>query len=103
MSNSKSLWRQLATLRWLNKRLNRRGFPCARRKPLAGSLVFTPTSSPVPLDDYLRWWRYQKGANGRHPEGPNSNIKGRKKYPIVHVAYADAVAYAKWVGKRLST
>jgi len=70
---------------------------------VAGSLVFTPTSSPVPLDDYLRWWRYQKGANWRHPEGPNSTIKGREKYPVVHVAYADAVAYAKWVGKRLPT
>jgi formylglycine-generating enzyme len=51
----------------------------------------------------LRWWRYQKGANWRHPEGPNSNIKGREKYPVVHVAYVDAVAYAKWVGKRLPT
>lgn len=70
---------------------------------VAGSLVFTPTSSPVPLTDYLRWWRYEKGANWRHPEGPNSTIKGREKYPVVHVAYVDAVAYAKWAGKRLPT
>jgi formylglycine-generating enzyme len=70
---------------------------------VAGSLVFTPASSPVTLDDYLQWWRYQKGANWRHPEGTDSNIKGHEKYPVVHIAYDDAAAYAKWAGKRLST
>lgn len=70
---------------------------------VAGSTVFTRTKSRVPLDDYSRWWRYQKGANWRHPEGPHSSIKGRVKYPVVQIAYEDAVAYAKWAGKRLPT
>ena len=70
---------------------------------VAGSIVFTPTARPVPLDDYSQWWRYQKGADWRHPEGPGSSITGREKYPVVQIAYDDAVAYAKWAGKRLPT
>jgi formylglycine-generating enzyme len=79
-------------------------FPGAPPENLvAGSTVFTPTKSEVPLDDYFQWWRYVKGANWRHPQGPESNIKGKEKYPVVQIAYDDAVAYAKWAGKRLPT
>jgi len=79
-------------------------FPTALPENLvAGSTVFTPTSAPVPLDDHFQWWRYQKGANWRHPQGPDSNISGRENYPVVQVAYPDAVAYAQWAGKRLPT
>ena len=46
---------------------------------------------------------YVRGANWRHPAGPGSELKGREKHPVVHVGYADAVAYAKWAGKRLPT
>jgi formylglycine-generating enzyme len=70
---------------------------------VAGSTVFTPTPGPVLLNNHFQWWRYQKGANWRHPEGPDSDIKGREKYPVVHVAYPDAEAFAKWAGKRLPT
>jgi len=79
-------------------------FPGAKPENLvAGSTVFTPTDRPVPLNNLLQWWRYVPGANWRHPEGPQSNIEGREKYPVVQVAYADAAAYAKWAGKRLPT
>jgi formylglycine-generating enzyme len=79
-------------------------FPDAPAENLvAGSSVFTPTSQAVPLNNYFQWWRYQKGANWRHPEGPESSIKGRENYPVVHIAYDDALAYAKWAGKRLPT
>jgi formylglycine-generating enzyme required for sulfatase activity len=79
-------------------------FPGAPPENLvAGSTVFTPTPEPVPLDNHYVWWRYQKGANWRHPEGPESNINGREHYPVVQIAYDDAVAYAKWAGKRLPT
>jgi formylglycine-generating enzyme required for sulfatase activity len=77
-------------------------FPTAPPENLvAGSVVFTPTSEPVSLDDHYQWWSYVKGANWRHPEGPQSDIKGKENYPVVQIAYPDAVAYAKWAGKRL--
>ena len=79
-------------------------FPTAPPENLvAGSTVFTPTPSPVPLNDHFQWWRYQKGANWRHPNGPDSDLRGREKYPVVHIAYDDAVAYATWARKRLPT
>jgi sulfatase modifying factor 1 len=70
---------------------------------VAGSTVFTPTPGKVALDDYFQWWSYVHGADWRHPTGPNSNIEGRGNYPVVQIAYADAVAYALWAGKRLPT
>lgn len=68
-----------------------------------GSMVFTPPSAPVTLNDYSQWWRWVVGANWQHPEGPQSSIEGKAKYPVVQIAYEDAEAYAKWVGKRLPT
>jgi formylglycine-generating enzyme len=79
-------------------------FPGAPRELLvAGSFVFTPPDQPVPLDNELRWWSYMKGANWRHPMGADSTIAGKGSYPVVHVTYEDAEAYAKWAGKRLPT
>ena len=66
-----------------------------------GSLVFKKTQGPVDLRDFRNWWDWTPGADWRHPEGPASNIGGRDRHPVTHVAYADAVAYADWVGKAL--
>ncbi|MDQ6469123.1 formylglycine-generating enzyme family protein [Flavobacterium sp. LHD-80] len=79
-------------------------FPTANEEDLiTGSVIFTPTPAAVNLNDFLQWWRYEPNTDWRHPEGPQSSIKGREKYPVVHIAYEDAAAYAKWAGKRLPT
>jgi formylglycine-generating enzyme required for sulfatase activity len=79
-------------------------FPGAPSENLAaGSVVFSPPDHPVKLNNHFQWWNYVKGANWRHPEGPQSGIKERGNYPVVHIAYEDALAYAQWAGKRLPT
>lgn len=79
-------------------------FPDAPEESLvAGSVVFTPPPQKVPLNNHIQWWAYVHGADWRHPEGPKSDIRGRENHPVVHIAWPDAVAYAKWAGKRLPT
>ncbi|MEM7380777.1 MAG: formylglycine-generating enzyme family protein [Bacteroidota bacterium] len=69
-----------------------------------GSLVFRKPGKPVPnLYDFSQWWMWKIGANWKMPKGPGSSIKGKEAYPVVHIAYEDAVAYCEWAGRRLPT
>ena len=68
-----------------------------------GSLVFTPPDHPVDLRIWTQWWTFKFGAYWRRPFGPRSSISGLNEHPVVHVAYRDAEAYAKWAGKELPT
>lgn len=71
----------------------------------AGSLVFHKTVTPVDLSNPGNWWRFDFGADWSHPLGPDSDIASLKleDHPVVHIAYADAAAYAAWAGKDLPT
>lgn len=69
----------------------------------AGSLMFNPPMGPVDTRDWSQWWTFQFGATWRKPYGAGSSLRGLDDHPVVHVAYADAAAYAAWVGKALPT
>jgi formylglycine-generating enzyme len=91
-------------------------FPLAARPANAGdypgskpemlqpaSVVFREPSHRVDLSNHFNWWTYVPGADCRHPAGPASSIKERAQHPVVHIAFEDAQAYGKWVGKELPT
>jgi len=68
-----------------------------------GSVVFNSPSYPLADGAMARGWSFVPGASWKHPAGPGSSIAGRENHPVVHVAWEDAVAYARWAGKRLPT
>ena len=68
-----------------------------------GSMVFCKTPGPVDLRSPAAWWRFVPGAAWHSPEGPGSTIATRAHHPVVHLAQADAAAYAAWRGARLPT
>ena len=77
------------------------GMDPALAKP--GSIVFVPPAHPVDVADGAVWWRFVPGADWRHPLGPQSDLAGRERHPVVHIGYSDALAYAQWAGKALPT
>ena len=69
-------------------------------KPSA--IVFVGSKLP-PGTDPGQWWRVVQGADWRHPQGPGSSIAGKESHPVVQIAYDDALAYARWLGRDLPT
>jgi formylglycine-generating enzyme len=81
-----------------------RDYPGAKPEMLEpASVVFRKSVGPVDLSNRYNWWTYVRGADWLHPRGPASTLKGIWDHPVVHVAYEDAEAFAKWVGKELPT
>ncbi len=71
---------------------------------MPGSLIFREDVKQVQnLNDYSQWWEWKNGADWKHPQGPDSSIKGKGNYPVVQVSYDDAVAYCKWANRSLPT
>ena len=67
------------------------------------SMVFVKPGGPVDMRDLRNWWVFMRGADWRHPQGPDSSINGLDDHPVVHVAYRDAQAYAVWADKVIPT
>jgi len=72
--------------------------PAYMLKP--GSAVFTPPDRPS--RNHADWWAYVPGASWKKPYGPNGPdaVAGQ---PVVHLAWDDMQAYARWKGGRLPT
>ncbi len=68
---------------------------------LPSSVVLVPPTGAVDTGNIYNWWQYLAGADWRHPRGPGSSLEGLDDHPVVHVAFADALAYATWAGKEL--
>ncbi|KAJ0179806.1 hypothetical protein K1T71_004397 [Dendrolimus kikuchii] len=49
------------------------------------------------------WWYKVDGANWKHPNGPDCDLKNLMDHPVVHVSWNDAREYCKWRGARLPT
>ena len=69
----------------------------------AGSLVFIKPAAPVDRRDLKNWWHFLRGANWREPQGPGTSVEDKDEHPVVHIAFADAEAFARWEGKTLPT
>ena len=86
------------------KPANAEDYPGAKPHLLVpSSVVFLKAAGPVDMSNAYNWWTYVAGANWKHPRGPGSSLQGLWKHPVVHVAFEDAEAYAKWAGKELPT
>jgi formylglycine-generating enzyme required for sulfatase activity len=48
-------------------------------------------------------FRFVRGADWRHPDGPRSSVEDRLDHPVVAVSHRDAEACARWLGMRLPT
>ncbi|MBL8339171.1 MAG: formylglycine-generating enzyme family protein [Rhodoferax sp.] len=70
---------------------------------VAGSAVFDNTLPGLQDGQPDTWWTYRPGAFWRQPLGPGSDLRGLDDHPVVHLAHADALAYAQWAGKQLPT
>jgi formylglycine-generating enzyme required for sulfatase activity len=79
-------------------------YPGAKVELLApSSVVFAKPAQRVDMRNPYNWCHYVRGADWRHPLGPNSSIEGRENHPVVHVAYPDVEAYSEWIGKEIPT
>jgi formylglycine-generating enzyme len=66
------------------------------------SYVFVPGRfAPRPDDPHwMPWWQPVEGASWQHPEGPDSDLKGRDNHPVVHVCWHDVKDYCAWRSKK---
>jgi sulfatase modifying factor 1 len=79
-------------------------YPGAKPELLApSSVMFKKADGPVDLSNRFNWWSYVPGADWRHPFGHDSSLERLLRHPVVHIAFEDANAYARWAGKALPT
>lgn len=71
----------------------------AEREGAAAAFRAPPRGLPSRRD--FDWWEWRRGANWRQPQGPHSQATAQPNEPVVLVTHADALAYARWLGRDL--
>lgn len=66
-----------------------------------GGGVFGPGAQVRDWSDVRAWWRFDPRASWRQPQGRSGGIDRRESWPVVQIAYEDALAYARWRGHEL--
>jgi formylglycine-generating enzyme required for sulfatase activity len=74
----------------------------SREQRQPASAVFRPLPSNLDRADLIDWWALVPGANWRHPQGSASGIDGLEQLSVLHIAWADGLAYCAWSGLRLA-
>jgi len=82
----------LVTVKDFRKFINPTGYKTDADK-FGNSLVFSFKTGK---------WEFIDGANWQYPQGRDKK-PAKDDYPVTQVSYHDAMAYAKWAGKRLPT
>ena len=45
-------------------------------------------------------WELVKGADWRHPRGPDTNIDKKSQHPVVQISWPDANAFCEWLSEK---
>jgi sulfatase modifying factor 1 len=78
------------------------GYVTDAEKEGAGAVFRAPQpAQPTRLEG--DWWQWIEGADWRRPEGRHTARGASPNEPVVLVTYADAQAYAAWLGRDLPT
>ncbi|HEY1075943.1 MAG TPA: SUMF1/EgtB/PvdO family nonheme iron enzyme [Fontimonas sp.] len=66
-----------------------------------GAAVFREPPADAAVSGPADWWQLSNDAHWRQPDGAGSRAQAQE--PVVDVSYADALAYARWLGRDLPT